>query len=319
MQKNKLIHARLILAQQLLEEADALPGAEGYHVDKADDFVHHSRHEREALVVYLLLTCFDLLGQSRKFITFYEWLSSNKAEIHSEHKEAIKSIAPKANDAIGNSKALHEYYNKIYGPTRAFYSGIESLPKSALAHLLSSLIVSRRNPESLKVENRNTMYPALPINSKAKEKKLKLAFLYSQRNAFTHKLLQNHTSSNPGMSCLANNFSENQSQPAGGSWTIWILGGHVSYGSSLEHEPKHTFTTRDWPFVLFEVLYSAIGKQFDRTNINLKFSIIDTDKNKFFPQINHRDLPAFLEAHSNIKLTDWGLKYQNLEPDCSPD
>lgn len=78
MDKLNLIRARLVLCQRLLEESDTLPGSEGYTVDEANNTVHHPRHEREALVVYLLLTCFDLLGQSRPYMTFYEWLSSKK-------------------------------------------------------------------------------------------------------------------------------------------------------------------------------------------------------------------------------------------------
>jgi len=308
MDKDKLILARLTLAQELLEESDALPGAEGYSVDEAENFVHHSRHEREALVVYLLLTCFDLLGQSRKFITFYEWLSSKKSEILLEHRKAIESLDSDAAESIGSAKALHEYYNKIYGPTRAFHAGVENLHPSALTHLLASVSVSKRHPESLKPENKNTMYPSLPVTSEAKLYRLKLDFLYSQRNAFTHKLSQKHTSSNPGMSCFMNSIDDGQSRSQGPSWTVWISGGKAYYGSNHEGDSKHVFSTQDWPFVLFEVLYSAIGRRFDRTKINLKVSIFDIDKAQFFQAIEHKDLPAFLEANYKIKLRDWNLQ-----------
>lgn len=308
MDKDKLILARLILAQELLEESDTLSGAEGYSVDQAENFVHHSRHEREALVVYLLLTCFDLLGQSRKFITFYEWLSSKKAEILSEHREAIESLASGTGEFIGSAKALHEYYNKIYGPTRAFHAGVENLHPSALTHLLASVSVSKRHPESLKPENKNTMYPSMPVTSEAKLYRLKLEFLYSQRNAFTHKLSQKHTSSNPGMSCFMNSMGDGQSRSQGPSWNVLVSGGKVYYGSHHECDSKHVFSTQDWPFVLFEVLHSAIGRKFDRTKINLKFSVFDIDKYQFSQTIEHKDLPSFLEANYNIKLSGWSLQ-----------
>lgn len=308
MDKDKLIFARLILAQELLEESDVLPGAEGYSVDQTENFVHHSRHERESLVVYLLLTCFDLLGQSRKFVTFYEWLSSKKTEILSEHRKAIESLASEASELIGSAKALHEHYNKIYGPTRAFHAGVENLPPRALAHLLASVSVSKRHPESLKPENKNTMYPTMPVTSEAKLYKLKLDFLYSQRNAFTHKLSQKHTSSNPGMSCFMNSTGDGQSRSQGASWTVWISDGKVYYGSNHESDSKHVFHTQDWPFVLFEVLYSAIGRKFDRTKIKLKFSVFDINKLQFFRTIEHKDLPSFLEENYRIKLSDWNLQ-----------
>ncbi|GFM90405.1 hypothetical protein [Pseudomonas cichorii] len=307
MDKDKLILARLNLAQEILEESDALPGAEGYSVDQAENFVHHSRHEREALVVYLLLTCFDLLGQSREFITFYEWLSSKKTEILSEHRDAIESLAFESDAFVESAKALHEHYNKIYGVTRAFHAGVENLPPSALAHLLASVSVSKRDPESLKPENKNTIYPTMPVTSEEKLYKLKLKFLYSQRNAFTHKLSQKHTSSNPGMSCFINSTGDGQSRSQGASWTVWVSDGKVYYGSSQEGDSKHVFSTQGWPFVLFEVLYSAIGKKFDRTEINLKFSVFDIDNHQIFQTLEHKDLPAFLEENYRIKLSDWSF------------
>jgi hypothetical protein len=56
------IFSGLRLAQQLLEESDGLTGRNGYDLN-GKKWWFHPRHEREALVVYLLLTCFDKLGQ----------------------------------------------------------------------------------------------------------------------------------------------------------------------------------------------------------------------------------------------------------------
>ena len=86
------IHARLILAQELLEESDRLEGIQAYKF--CTEKLTHARHEREALVVYLLLTCFDRLGQTQgKHISFQNWLESKKEPYTSQKSVALKQLA----------------------------------------------------------------------------------------------------------------------------------------------------------------------------------------------------------------------------------
>ena len=305
MKKLRLIRARLVLAQQLLEESDALPGAEGYTVDVADNTVHHPRHEREALVVYLLLTCFDLLGQSRPYITFYDWLSSKKTEILEEKKAALANLDVEASEAVENAKLLHDHYNLLYGATKAFYSGIDGLSPKARAHLLSSIRISKRNPDALKPENQNTCYPSLPIEDENKKTKLKLAYLYSLRNSFTHQLSHIHFSSIPSMSQLANNSRSETDEPiSGASWGVFVFGDVALYGQHHDQNSKYVYDLIDWPFVLFEVLYSAMNEVFDRTQIKLRMYIFDQNKG-FIPSIDHSNLPDILEKHSGVTLNRW--------------
>ena len=49
------IHRRLVLAKDILEDSDKLPGRLGI-TDDGSAILKHPRHDREALVIYLLLT-----------------------------------------------------------------------------------------------------------------------------------------------------------------------------------------------------------------------------------------------------------------------
>ena len=305
-EKAKLIKARLILAQQLLEEADVLPGLEGYNFSKpdsgSDDPFYHMRHEREALVVYLLLTCFDLLGQSQPHVPFMKWLTSNDPVLVEERRVAAEGLDSEDSDYVAHAKGLLENYNSHHGATVAFYSGIDQLTESARKHLLSTVDVAKEDPDARKPENKdkNISYCRIPINDDAKVLRLQKAYLYSKRNEFTHQLSQRHTSSVPMMSGFGRNpdFSNPLSE-TGASWGIFVSDGKVNYsGVNQEVKDKYVYTLSDWPFVLFEVLYSALGEEFDRTSIKLKFfiKVINTDEStmEYYSSVAHEDVTALL-------------------------
>ena len=85
----EIIFSRLRLAQQLLEESDHLAGIDGndFH---GKEYGFHPRHEREALVVYLLLTCFDKLGQKQNFTTFDNWLKDQGVRVVDFRSRALR-------------------------------------------------------------------------------------------------------------------------------------------------------------------------------------------------------------------------------------
>lgn len=297
------IRARLVLAQQLLEESDALPAGEGYTVDTANSTVHHSRHEREAVVNYLLLTCFDLLGQAHKHLTFNDWIISTKPHILEQHKSALEGLDVQTIGIIESTRVLLNHYNRLYGATKAFFAGINGLPAKARTHLLNSVSAARRDPESLKPENKNTSYPPLPIDDKDQEaiEKLKIKMLYSLRNAFTHDLAQMHFSSNPMMAQVVN---KNRPNTKGASWGVSIFENKVLINTHQVYEKKYVYDLRDWPFVLFEVLYAAINEEFERTQIKLNMYIFDPYKGST-PSIAHTDLPEILEKKYGVMLDRW--------------
>ena len=137
---SELVRSRLRLAQSILEESDALEGRSGYELDQWERGFH-PRHEREALVTYLLLTCFDYLGQKRKFITLADWIKSKKPHHASERCRALESLQPNATH-IDAACALADEYHRLYGVNNAFTQGINNLPETARQLLLASVVVS---------------------------------------------------------------------------------------------------------------------------------------------------------------------------------
>ena len=263
-----IIFSRLRLAQQLLEESDGLPGKDGYDFNgKKCDF--HPRHEREALVVYLLLTCFDKLGQKRSFTTFPNWLRSKKVSHTTEKENILNSITENTN-IVESSLRIFECYQSIYGVRNAFYEGIKRLPENAKNQLFDSVKISFC--AEFGMHGPNVSLPTEPLDDKELELDLKLKYLYSKRNRFTHELDQYHICSAPIMSGMR--FK------SGSSWVAMIKNKRIAYiGSHQEHETVSTggayvYTIDNWPFALFETIYGALGVVFDRTSINLKFCVM---------------------------------------------
>jgi hypothetical protein len=263
----EFILARLRLAQSLLEESDLLEGHSGYNY-ASDKWWLHPRHEREALVAYLLLTCFDRLGQERRFTTLSDWLKSKKTQHIAERTTALDCLPTNATP-LEAACVLADEYQSLYGVRNAFCQGIDNLSDEGRKRLFSSVNLAF-NPEYGK-HGPNVSTPGYPLEDVKLERELKIKHFYKKRNRFTHRLEQYHSASTPMLS--------DKHIPNGSSWTVAIRDEKLSYwGVHHEHEPLNTggayvYTISDWPFVLFEVLYEAIGLSFERTSIKLRFHV----------------------------------------------
>jgi len=262
----EFVLARLRLAQAILEESDFLEGRLGYNFE-SDKWWLHPRHEREALVTYLLLTCFDRLGQERSFTALSDWLKSKKQRHKVERDRVLDSLPPDATP-LDAACALVDEYQFLYGVRNAFYQGINNLSEKGKQELFSSINLSR-NPQYGSMPGTST--PGYPLQDANLERDLKLKYLYDKRNRFTHRLDQYHSSSIPLLSDIYSS--------KGSSWAAEIRDGQLFYwGVHQEHESlksggAYVYTINDWPFVLFEVLYGVIGVPFERTSIKLKFKV----------------------------------------------
>lgn len=260
------IHSRLVLAQQLLEESDHLNGRRAYRLSTKK--LTHPRHEREAVIVYLLLTCFDKLGQTQeRHIPFQNWLESKKEPYLSQKNVVLKQLG---SNIQPNEVAITFYteYQRLFGVRKSFERGIKNLTPPHRENLLNSIDV-RFNPEFGRYGS-NVSTPSHAIESPEKELNLKLGYLFGIRNRFTHNLEQFNSLSTPACSELF--FND------GASWSVIINGARVKYlGTHQEHvqerDGANVFTISDWPFVLFETIYAAIDLPFDRTTINLAFQV----------------------------------------------
>ncbi|WP_415767154.1 hypothetical protein [Pseudomonas sp. ZB1P45] len=271
----ELVHARLRLAQALLEESDRLEGFEGYAMDTAKYWLH-ARHEREALVTYLLLTCFDILGRKEKHLTFADWVNSKK-DIHIAQKQIAVDMERDGNgdDPLGLTKLLLAKHSEIFGVKNSFYSGMDTLTDNGKQKLFCSIHLGYLPGHC---NEPNVSYPLEPIDDPAKDLSLKKAYIFKKRNNFTHNLEQFQMASMP-MHTMGVDY------PAG-SWMAKLEDGKITYwgvhSDRVPYESGHYhFSLSQWPFVLFEVLYEAINIPFDITNIDLKFYLwVISTKNK---------------------------------------
>mgnify|MGYP006898466576 CR=1 FL=1 len=303
----KFVFARLKLAQSLLEESDALPGWSGYDFNSEHEWWRHPRHEREALVNYLLLTCFDRLGQKRGFTTFRDWLKSTRTE-HVDERQQVLQTVEISMPALELASALAENYQTLYGVRNSFYRGVESLPDELQKKLLESITITF--DPIYGTLSPNTSTPGYPLNDQALERKLRLKYLYDKRNSFTHRLEQYFAASNSfGLS--------EKDEP---SWKVMIEDSRLFYLSGhqeierLKTGGARAYSVAAWPFVLFETLHAALGSNFHRTDINLKFSVMlrrsSVPAAVITAEVSHDQLKDFL----NLEALLWELHAQGLVP-----
>ncbi len=292
-ENNRFILARLKMAQDLLEESDKLEGFSGYEKFEEHSQLHR-RHEREGLVVYLLLTCFDKLGQNYEYADFQKWITSSK--FSAERSEALGLISSETGPVEATQKLL-SFYNSRYGVKRAFENGINQLPVDAREKLMSTLQVL----EVPEIENRqpNTLYPGLPVFNEKLVEELKIASMFNFRNNFTHGLKQYFRASAPFM----------QSRDVESSWAAWVGEGKIryyTYGYEIieRKDKKYQVSMNSWPFILYKSLYSAIGVNFDVTTINLKFIVKLHFPNLIYTldDVRHADFKKFGDLPDSLIL-----------------
>jgi hypothetical protein len=220
-------------------------------------------------------------------------LKSNKLQ-HANERSNVLDHLPTGVTPLEVACKLADEYQSRYGVRNAFYRGIDNLSEEGRKRLFSSVSISF-NPEYDR-HGPNVSTPSYPLEDMESERELRLKYLYNKRNRFTHRLDQHHSASTPILS--------DKYIPEGASWTAWIRDDRLTYlGCHQEYTPSQTdgvyaYTTSDWPFVLFEVLYDAIGHPFERTSIKLKFHVQFFSKAEpnivgSYPVVAHQDLKDF--------------------------
>jgi hypothetical protein len=126
-------------------------------------------HQQEALYTYLLLTCFDLLGQPTAWKTYEAWLNSSDTEL--ERQRALNALS--GDNIIESSKQLYLEYQKIYGVKNAFFRFLRTvLPRGIRYKLLDSFrIIYYKDGQKVSI-------------GKVVDKE---NYLFAMRNNYTHK------------------------------------------------------------------------------------------------------------------------------------
>jgi len=196
----------------------------------------------DALMYYLLLTCFDLLGQSPEWVSFSEWLESKRKAV--EREEAVRSI-PDGSNPVDIARHLNSRYEASYGVRMSFNRFIlDILTDEERAKLYCSIQIVQGRMGG----DPNTSYPALGY---VVDEKSKREFLFNLRNKFTHNAVIMGSSAGgispvvyEGIAIdgkLENVYTEIHRESKNGEWLI--------------------YTVRDWPFVLKSLVESALARQ----------------------------------------------------------
>ena len=126
------------------------------------------------LVAYLLLTCFDLLGQNDEWIEFGAWLRSSRHET-----ERKTNLPPENIDPIRGAELLLAKHTQAYGVRRAFQRFVDKvLPSDVRVQLMQSIEIARSVCAPLPGENEP---PVLLDDNKKAE------WLFQIRNEYTHR------------------------------------------------------------------------------------------------------------------------------------
>ncbi|WP_208281750.1 hypothetical protein [Massilia oculi] len=196
----------------------------------------------DALMYYLLLTCFDLLGQPADWVPFSTWLESRKKA--DERNAAVQTI-PERVDALAIAKHLNTAYQSIYGVKNSFHHFVQHvLTDEERKELYFNIQIVRGQ----KGGDPNTSYPALGY---VESEKAKLDWLFSLRNKFTHNAV---TMGNPGAGIFPQAYD-----------AITIDGkprkGYLEIYRESKNDEWIIYQVRDWPFVLQRLIQSALARR----------------------------------------------------------
>ncbi len=196
-------------------------------------------HQR-SLVYYLLLTCFDLLGQPDSFVPYSTWLESRH---HKPQREGVLQFIPGGVDPLEASKQLHRAYLNHFGVKNSFNRFLhEVLPSQSLTDLLASLWLIE-TPLDGEGEPRD-------LSDKAKKE-----YLYNLRNRFTHRAEWQYgvTLPFPNMSTLLGPSGEPvSSHPIDEGRTFYF------YEQAKEGSKMTTSSMLGWPGQLFEAVADGL-------------------------------------------------------------
>lgn len=189
--------------------------------------------QHDSLINYLLLTCFDVLGQERDFVDFKKWIVAKK--FAKERQEALASFEENLRPLDVTSR-LVDCYNRRFGVTKGFFRFIdETLTPEARETLLQSIAFAKR--------------PAIEDADEVLLKKKR--FLYDLRNQFTHGAVAPTT-----VSRMEDGSRVEIAQVIGDSHITKkpyrLVSGRV--------DREGAYLVADWPYVLYATVAGVVGE-----------------------------------------------------------
>lgn len=222
----------VMLASQRLELCARLANEAGYGAV--------SGHQK-SLVYYLLLTCFDRLGQPSPWMSYDEWIASSDME--SERDSAVGNLN-QTKDPIEIAKSIYKYYISKYGTKNAFFRFMDEVINGEdLKKLLDSIMLTKLDRISGQSTN-------LTDNDKKK-------YLYELRNSYTHKSEWRYgvTLAPPALPSELQKEIDDYANQEGVNMESLIF-------NLYDQQNTATYTKSilfsDWPIVLFETVRAGI-------------------------------------------------------------
>jgi len=241
------VRDRLAMVKHLIEMNHPLAVPEKAGPTKDKDGRHdggwlHEYAQLDSLVTYLLLTCFDVLGQPSDWTPFGFWVE--RSAYASERQDALRMHADA--DPVAAARALHDHYNTLYGVRSSFMHFIDGvLNDDARKQLLASVNLIRFEPEPVGI-----------IDDDSERKRV----LYRLRNEFTHTARLWGAPRQEDGSRLAPATPERSGLP----------------GHHLFTENGLLCMVHDWPFKLYEAVASAVGDAIP--DFDVKYTVMLTLK-----------------------------------------
>lgn len=194
----------------------------------------------DALMYYLLLTCFDVLGQPSEWVSFSEWLASGKK---AEEREVVVNSIQSSLPPIEITRHFNSKYQEIYGVKTSFNNFIlKILTDEERTDLYSNIQIVRGRMDG----DPNISYPALGYINEEK----KLDFLFNLRNKFTHSAVI-MGSPNAGVSSQAYDAIIINGKPKKG---------YVEIYRETKNGEWLIYYVRDWPFLLKRLVEAALAR-----------------------------------------------------------
>lgn len=128
---------------------------------------------QSSLISYLLLTCFDRLGQPADWVPFGSWLESSR---HKTERDMVLSEIDHEPDFLERCKLLHARYTELYGVKSSFYRFVNEVLSGATRGLLFCT-----------VEIDTCTYPPEFLAQQVTSDQEKLKYLFKRRNDYTHR------------------------------------------------------------------------------------------------------------------------------------
>ena len=190
-------------------------------------FIHY-----RGLVCYLLLTCFDRLGQPSDWLDFGSWLSAGRCR---SERECAVAEAKELDGLVAQSAHLYQTWIEAYGVKQSFIGFIRSvLPGASRDSLFQSIKATVLPIPGCRGEER-------PWDNEEKER-----FLLRVRNDYTHSGLYSggvHPSTVTGIDVT-------------GAWSSFL--------QEFSAETWVDISVRDWPQVLDCVVRDGLAEYMRR-------------------------------------------------------